>query len=105
MLSNTELAQLELAVGRAVHRARAAERALHERRDDWTMEVGGLEVPCDRQLCPPDRIVFTGTRPHRAAPGALMVLRCGADIVDLAELDADTPEGYARLRHEILVAA
>lgn len=98
---------LERAVGGAVMRARAAERALHGR-GAWSLEVGGQRVACDRHLGA-DRIVFVGVLTEPVAGPVLQVLRCGEDVVDVTMLDApeacgDAP-GWTEVVHEIRVAA
>lgn len=98
---------LERAVGGAVMRARAAERALHGR-GVWSLEVGGQRIACDRYLGA-DRIVFVGVLTSPLAGPTLQVLRCGEDVVDVTVTDApaagDGVPGWTEVVHEIRVAA
>lgn len=98
---------LELAVNRNLMRARAAERALHDRTAPWSLETAGRRVATCPMLAE-DRIVFTGVIPAELPEHGSLVLRCGQDIVDVAELH-NTPEGtgatgcWTQVRHEIVV--
>lgn len=95
---------LEQAISGAVMRARTAERALHDRRP-WTMEAAGRRVPC-RRVLGDDRIVFLGYLTEPLGATGRVVLRCGEDVVDVADVQCDRADtGWTELRHEIVVAA
>lgn len=101
---------LDHAVNRALARARTAERALHDRRG-WTMEALGRRVPCSKTLGD-DRIVFQAYLPDPMPGSARVVLRCGEDVVDVADVfpvgghyGAGPRGAWTELRHEIVVAS
>lgn len=98
---------LELRVSAALLRARIAERALHDRSAPWSLEVAGHRVAAERTFGE-DRIVFTAVMRAPVPGRAHQVLRCGEDIVDVAELLVPVTPGCGEddrieLRHEIVV--
>lgn len=97
---------LELAVNRTLMRARAAERALHDRTNPWSLETAGRRVATSPML-DTDRIVFTGVIPAELPERGSLVLRCGEDVVDVAELHTAPGGGgtgcWTEVRHEIVV--
>jgi hypothetical protein len=100
---------LEVAVGAALLRARAAERALHDRTSPWSLEVAGHRIPAERTIGA-DRIIFTGVLQAPAPAEALLALLCGEDIVDVTKLQVPVgpgpgPDVWTELRHEIVVGA
>jgi len=97
---------LELAVNRTLMRARAAERALHDHGIPWSLETAGRRVAVEPMLGD-DRIVFTGVIPAELPERCWLMLRCGEDIVDIAELHTAPGGGgtgcWTQVRHEIVM--